>query len=262
MEQPTHAINIRTAPAGNGINWLVDSFAIFSKYWLAWLVIDIFIIVLKVATFFIPVVGGIVTQILFPVFMGGLMLGCRSQDKGEGFLIEHFFSGFSNKFLQLVTIGAIQMSGIFLIFIFCGLMLFFMVGGVDTIMGILQAAQNAMTAHDINRLFEVAGGMSLIVLAVALTGLALYVPLLVLVWFAPALIVLDDQDVITAMKNSFTGCMKNVIPYLAYGVIGLVFSIIASIPLGLGWLVLIPMMIISIYLAYKDIFHKIQADSP
>lgn len=254
MNEPVSATNIRTAPAGDGINWLVDSFAIFSRYWPVWLLIDIFIIVLKIATFFIPLLGGIVMQILMPVFMGGLMLGCRSQDKGEGFLIEHFFSGFSNKFLQLVTVGAIQLSGIVLILIFCGLMLFFVAGGMDTIMGVVQAAQNALMSHDINRLIEVTGGMSLIILAVALTGLALYVPLLVLVWFAPALIILDNQDVITAMKNSFIGCMKNMVPYLLYGIIGLVFSIIATIPLGLGWLVLIPMMIISIYLAYKDIF--------
>lgn len=254
MNQSGHAANIRTAPASHGIDWLVDSFAIFSKYWLAWLVIDVIIIVLKIATFFIPFIGGVVMQILMPVLMGGLMLGCRAQDRGEPFLIEHFFSGFSNRFLQLATVGVIQLSGIFLILIFCGLMLFLVIGGVDTVMGIYQAAQNAILAQDMNRLIEVTSGMSLIILAVALTGLALYVPLLVLVWFAPALIILDNQDVITAMKNSFIGCMKNVIPYLLYGIIGLVFSIVASIPLGLGWLVLIPMMIISIYLAYKDIF--------
>ena len=48
--------------------------------------------------------------------------------------------------------------------------------------------------------------------------------------------------------------MKNVIPFLIYGLVGLVLTIVATIPLLLGWLVLIPMLIASIYVSYKDIF--------
>ena len=73
------------------------------------------------------------------------------------------------------------------------------------------------------------------------------------------MIVLHDVDVIAALKFSFAGCVKNVIPYLLYGIIGLLFSIAASIPLGMGWLVLLPMIFISIYLSYQDIFPDAQA---
>jgi hypothetical protein len=39
-----------------------------------------------------------------------------------------------------------------------------------------------------------------------------------------------------ALKQSFTGSLKNIVPFLVYG-IGFVISIIATIPAGLGWLV-------------------------
>ena len=44
------------------------------------------------------------------------------------------------------------------------------------------------------------------------------------------------------------------LPMLVYSLLGLVFAIVASIPLGLGWLVLAPMFAASIYASYKDIF--------
>jgi uncharacterized membrane protein len=82
----------------------------------------------------------------------------------------------------------------------------------------------------------------------------LTVPLLMAVWFAPALVIFHDLGPTQAMKDSFTGCLRNIVPFLLYSVIWLVLSIIASIPLGLGWLVLGPMTAASIYTAYRDIY--------
>jgi uncharacterized membrane protein len=60
----------------------------------------------------------------------------------------------------------------------------------------------------------------------------------------------------TAMKASFVGCLKNVLPFLFYGVIALVASAIASVPLLLGWLVLGPVLFISVYTGYRDIYFE------
>jgi uncharacterized membrane protein len=57
-----------------------------------------------------------------------------------------------------------------------------------------------------------------------------------------------------AMKSSFRGCLKNVVPFLLYGIVGLVLAIIAIIPVGLGFLVLGPVMWGSMYSSYRDIF--------
>jgi len=84
--------------------------------------------------------------------------------------------------------------------------------------------------------------------------MALSVPVLMAVWFAPALVALHERGPLEAMKESFQACLKNAVPFLVYGVVGLVLAIVASIPFGLGWLLFGPVLIASVYTAYKDIY--------
>jgi len=76
------------------------------------------------------------------------------------------------------------------------------------------------------------------------------------VWFAPLLIVFQQQGAIEAMKQSFTGCLRNIVPFLIYGVIGFVLLFVAMLPLGLGLLVVGPVLTASIYTGYRDIYLK------
>jgi uncharacterized membrane protein len=87
-----------------------------------------------------------------------------------------------------------------------------------------------------------------------LISLALFVPISMATWFAPALVMLQDQSAPRAIGESFRGCLKNVVPFLIYGLIIFALSMIASIPFGLGWLVLMPVVLCSVYAAYRDIF--------
>jgi len=73
-------------------------------------------------------------------------------------------------------------------------------------------------------------------------------------WFAPALALFHEQSATEAMKASFIACLRNVLPFLLYGVILFLLAIAASIPFGLGWLVLGPTMAASLYTGYRDIF--------
>ena len=64
--------------------------------------------------------------------------------------------------------------------------------------------------------------------------------------------------VIESMKQSFSGCLKNIVPFLVYGVVFLVLGVLASLPIFLGWLVLGPMLSASVYTSYKDIYLKLR----
>jgi uncharacterized membrane protein len=97
-----------------------------------------------------------------------------------------------------------------------------------------------------------ASGMAILV--GVLVMLALMVPLLMAYWFAPALIILNDMDAIAAMRASFSGCLRNIIPFLVYGIVMLLLAIVAVIPLGLGMLVWFPLALTSSYAAYRAIF--------
>ena len=83
----------------------------------------------------------------------------------------------------------------------------------------------------------------------------LYGPVMA-VWFAPALVVFHEFGPLAAMKQSFSGCLRNIPAFLVYGLIGMLLAILASIPAMLGWLVLGPVFTGSLYASYRDIFLK------
>src|SRR5437660_21256 len=85
-------------------------------------------------------------------------------------------------------------------------------------------------------------------------GVWLLIMLIMAIWFAPALVMLGELSPGAAMKASFHGCLQNVIPFLVYGAVGIVLAVIATIPFGLGWFVLGPVAIASVYASYCDIF--------
>jgi len=99
-------------------------------------------------------------------------------------------------------------------------------------------------------------GMGLTILLAVLVMTALLLPAVMAVWFAAPLVVFHQLGALEAMKQSFAGCLKNIVPFLLYGAILLVFSILASLPLLLGWLVLGPVLAASLYTAYRDIYIK------
>jgi uncharacterized membrane protein len=204
--------------------------------WIANIVI-FFIIVMIMGM--IPVIS-LVLNIFMPVFTAGFMLGCRDLENGDDLQISHLFAGFQNRTGALVGVGALYLLMMIVVItvMFGGM---FMFGGGTAMMENPEAMQSGMTGPG----FMIA----------VLIGLALMIPVIMAYWFAPALVVFnEDLGVIDAMKMSFMGCLKNIIPFLIYGIVVMVLAIVATIPLMLGWLVLGPMLIGSMYVAYKDVF--------
>jgi hypothetical protein len=107
-----------------------------------------------------------------------------------------------------------------------------------------------------------------------LVGATAYLPLLMLLWFAPLLVVFDGLAPLPAMKLSFAACFKNTLPFLVYGtaVLALWFAISLPAAFGAAGAVLvvallvasIPVLFCSIYASYKDLFphRSLSAQSP
>jgi uncharacterized membrane protein len=89
----------------------------------------------------------------------------------------------------------------------------------------------------------------------ALVFLALLLPLVMAIWFAPPLVVFNNLSAIDAMRLSFLGCLKNIVPFLIYGLLGAIIAFAATITLLLGWLVATPIFMASIYVSYREIFY-------
>lgn len=227
----------RAVGAGQGWTWIAEGFALFKKapgIWIA-LVIILFVILLVLA--FIPLLGAVATFLLMPVFVGGLMLGCRALQGGGGLELGHLFAGFKEQTGNLIVLGALAIGGGIIVM----LPVMAIVGG---------GAMFGMMRGDAAGVAAMGGSLVLAWLA----ALALSIPLYMALWFAPALVVLRRLAPVAAIKESFLGCLKNIVPFLVYGILLLVLGIIAAIPFGLGWLVLGPVTIASVYAAYRDIF--------
>jgi uncharacterized membrane protein len=231
----------RDTPAGAGVEWIGEGWRLFTKAPLMWVVAILVIAVIWVAANMVPPFGTIAFQIVQPVFVAGLMVGCRSLETGGEFEIEHVFAGFKQNLGNLAVLGLISLLAtfvlllVFMLFAGFGLFLAFASGDV-------QDAWPAIMASGMSILFGL------------LVVLLLAVPLMMLFWFAPALVMLHDLTPIAAMKASFRGCLRNVVPFLVYGIVMTVLSFIAVIPLLLGLLVWFPLLATSTYAAYRMIY--------
>ena len=72
--------------------------------------------------------------------------------------------------------------------------------------------------------------------------------------FAPMLVIFGKMAPVPAMKASLRAFLRNMIPLMVYGFLLLPFAILASLPMMLGWLVLLPVIITSLYAIYRDLF--------
>jgi len=234
----TGIAHARGVPMGNGWNWLASAWPIFSRAAGVWIGMVVALLLIIIVAHLIPFIGAIAIQILWPVFVGGLMIASRTIDEGGQARFSQLFAGFRQRTGTLVTLGVVWLVVSFLI--------------VAIVVGITGVSVFGLMAANPEQVFAAAATA----LLAALLILALMLPLVMATWFAPALILFQGMGVAAAMKASFIGCMKNVLPFLLYGVIAIVAGVIASLPFGLGWLVLGPVLTASVYTSYRDIYFE------
>jgi uncharacterized membrane protein len=232
--------------AGHGVAWWSDAWRLFTASPWMFIAIMVVFIILTCALGLVPLLGSIASTVLGPVFAGGMLAGCRALDRGGELTMGHLFAGFSERLGPLVTLGLLYLAGwLVIFFVFVALLIGLAgVSGLPALLtgDVVQLSVAMLAALGIGAVFA------------GLLAMLLGIPLLMAFWFAPALVMLRNDEPVAAMKTSFGACLANALPSLVYGLLGLVFAIVASIPFGLGWLVLAPVFVASVYASYKDIF--------
>jgi uncharacterized membrane protein len=225
-----------TAPAGHGWTWIASAWELFKRAPALWIGMVLTLVVILILLAFVPFLGSILSMALSPVFAAGLMIGCRALEEGGQLEFRHLFAGFQTRTGTLIGAGLLYLAAMIAIVLVAGVItgagLFALFGGGAAAAGV------AFTTMMLAVLFM----------------LALTVPLAMAIWFAPPLVVFNGLGALDALKTSFLGCLKNIMPFLLYGLILLGFAILASIPLCLGWLVLGPVIGASVYTSYRDIY--------
>lgn len=228
----------RAVEAGQGWEWIASGFALFKKQPGTWILLLIVWLVCSILIAVVPIIGGLANMLLMQVFIGGAMIGCRALDRGEELEVGHVFAGFKQNTSNLVVLGLLALVAWMIVLIPALLIL----GGGGFMAAMHGGGLAALAA------------LGLTFVLVLLVVLALTVPIYMALWFAPALIVFHNLAPVEAMKTSFAACLKNIVPFLLYSVILMLLGVVAAIPFGLGLLILFPVIVASIYTAYRDIF--------
>lgn len=223
----------RRVPAGNGWLWVLKAWELFQRAPTLWIGMTLLYMVIVFFGSLLPIVS-MAVPIFMPVFMGGFMLGCKALDEGRELEIGHLFACFSQQLGNLVIVGLLYMAGVFI---------------ATIAMAVVFVILFFLTGMDGNPLL-----IALAILMAILLGTVLLLPLVMAIWYAPALVVFHDLTPFESMKASLMISIKNILPFLIYGLALLILGIIATLPCFLGWLVLSPVMMASIYTSYRDMF--------
>lgn len=231
----------RRCEAGNGINWITQAFNLFKANWLLWIGIGVVFLVIIAIASAIPLLGLLINIVVF-VFLGGIVKGADIQARGGDLKFEHLFAAFKTHLAPLCILGLLYLVGIIIA----------MIPALIALGGMLFS----MLTGDINAMSQGMASASLAGIMIAyLISLALMIPVLMAIWFAPSLIVLHDVAPIEAMKKSFKASLSNIIPMFVYGLVAvIVMSVVVLFTLGLGFLVVMPIMMLTYYTSYRDVW--------
>ena len=176
-----------------------------------------------------------------PFVTAGIAVICWRLDSTGNFVLKDLMPGLSQQAGSLLLVGVITACGSIIV---VGIGSMF---GLSALLSLMSMSPDALNSPE-------ATNMLLTLLLLLFAAAALLTPLIMAAWYAPILIVLHKTPTIEAMKLSFKACIHNVLPILVITLVVLPLLLLAAIPAFLGYLILVPVLLASVYTSYKDIF--------
>lgn len=234
----------RAGRAGWGVSWITNALSIFKDNFLLWLGIGVVYLIIAMVMSAMPIINFVFSLISF-VFVGGIIKGANAQVTGKELRFDHLFSAFSTHLLPLIVLFVLYMVALIIAFIPIGIILIV----VSHVMGGIGNVDSMMTAE------QIGAGSIVAILLVLLFSMIAFFFLFVMVWFAPALIVLHNIAPTEAMKMSVKGCLKNILPLFVFSLLLPLLALLSILfTLGLAILVVVPVGMITYYTSYRDVW--------
>jgi hypothetical protein len=233
----------RGVPAGQGWRWIADAWGFMEGQRLVFIGVILLFWLVQLALNFIPVLGPIASTFLFPFLTAGIVIGCDAVRRGGQLEVGHLFAGFQRHTNKLLLVGAVS----FALYILMAIVMIAILG-VTVGMAFLGSG-TPPAAEELEQIIVP-------VLLAVLVVIALSVPVTMALLFVPPLVVLHDYEVFPAVRTSFVACLKNVLPFLIWGIAGALLWLFSSILIIIGWLIVGSLLMVSLYLSYRDIFYE------
>lgn len=235
-------MNHQRVDGGAAGRWLQRGWNLFTRSAGLWVLLALVMGIIVVVLHFVPLLGSLVAALVMPALFGGLVYGARELDSGHSLEFGHLFRAFREPgragpmlMLGLVPLAAMLLTGVIAAAV--------MSGAADAHMGSGSGGMGMM-----------AGGGMIMMLVSPLIGLISGALLL----FAIPRVMFGLDTPMAAVQASFRAVLDNIGAYILLAVIYFVLAILASIPFGLGFLVLMPVMAGAVYAAHAEVFaeHK------
>jgi uncharacterized membrane protein len=175
------------------------------------------------------------------------MIGAHAQWGGSRFKVAHLFAGFSRSPGRLLLLGVAYLGMSLLLALAVALALLFGVAALAPDLSVMDLDPQAMDPGEMGRL----GPLTLVPVAL---GVLLGIPLMMAILFAPALVALDSVPVGRALWLSLLGCTRNILPILLLALAALGLALVAVLTLGVALLLIMPLLTLALYHAYRDIY--------
>jgi len=236
----------------SGWGWFGAGWKLFATNPGMWIAMILVLFVIYLGVSLVPFIGSLVISLIAPVLAGGLMYAAREVDSGRNLDLALLFRGFSEdgKLGPLMLLGVLSLA----LSIVSLVVLVFTLGG-----SFVAAAASAgidLDSIDENSVEQILAHLTVSV--PFLFGLTLFLAIVTAITmamlYAPALVMLSGEEPVAALLASFRACMVNWLPLLVFGLLYIVFAIVAVIPFGLGLILLVPVTVCALYCSYRDIF--------
>ena len=232
----------RRLAGDRGLGWWTEAWALFMRSALLWMALGLILVVLLLVMAMVPVLGSVAFTLLMPVFVGSWMLAARKIHEGGALEVGDLFLAFQGpRFAPLLVLGALLVAATMVIMFVAGML------GAGAILGLTTGGGTRHSAGGV--MAALGAGFAALTVALVLGAIVTMA-----LWFAPALVVFRNLPPVQALKLSTVVVLKNWLAFLVFGVIYLVASIVASIPFGLGWIVLVPVSLLTMFVSYREVF--------
>jgi len=181
--------------------------------------------------------GAPLTFFLAPLFAGGFVLAAQRAEQGVELKMADLFGGFRRAFRPLLNVGMLYLALLLLAML--------LLTALMPMLGIqLGAAQPGQAVP------QLTGSIGPFML---LTSLLMFL-LSLCYWFAPALVVLNGLGPWQALRDSFRAGIGNWQAVLLSALMLALLLFLALLPLGLGLLLWFPVLYVTAYTSWKDLF--------
>jgi len=245
----------RRVSLGAPFAWLGEGWRLFKRDMGMWLLIELVFVVLLVAAMLVgffsaglpETVGTIISAVfeiilnaLMTMMAAGLVMGIHKSYRGGSLDVGDLFAAFKTHFVPLALIGLVG-----------GVLSY----GLTELMALLwqaPAIPSAVSLEEQTFVFEgFFAGQNLLLMSVYFL-LSMFISFLT--WYAAPMVAMHNVPVLTAIKLSFQGLLKNILPFLFYNLLSLLLLVLGFVAFLFGLVVVVPWLTCSTYISYRNIF--------